>query len=108
MSGHASGQPGWHRYAWLVPAVLAATAIGLLCLGAWDYGYDPRWPADFHAWWQAILRTNQDWTLVVTMALLLAGLSAYWWPRRRQHLPIGLIAVVVLVLVAAALGTASY
>jgi hypothetical protein len=42
------------------------------------------------------------------MALLLGTLGAYWWPRRRQHIPIGLIAVVVLVLVAAALGAAAY
>ncbi len=43
-----------------------------------------------HAWWRPILQTDQDWTLVATMALLLAGLGAYWWPRRRRHqLPIG-------------------
>ena len=43
MSSHASGQAGWPRHAWLVPAALAAAAIGLLCWGAWVYGYDPRW-----------------------------------------------------------------
>ena len=42
------------------------------------------------------------------MALLIAGLAAYWWPRRRDQPTIGLIVVVVLVLVAAALGTVSY
>ena len=100
---------GWVRHAWLLPAVLAAAAICLLCWGAWVYGYDPRWLAGSRAWWRPILQTDQDWTLVVTMALLLGGLGAYWWPRRRgRPLPIGLIAVVVLVLVAAVLGTVSY
>ena len=108
MSSHASGQAGWQRHAWLLPAALAAAAIGLLCWGAWVYGYDPDWLDGSRAWWQPLLRTNQDWTLVATMALLVAGLAAYWWPRRRDHQPIGLIAVVVLVLVAAVLGTASY
>ena len=108
MSSHASGQAGWPRHAWLVPAALAATAIGLLSWGAWRYGYDSHWLDNAHAWWQAVLRPDQDWTLVATMALLVAGLAAYWWPRRRDHSPIGLIVVVVLVLAAALLGTASY
>ncbi len=100
---------GWVDHAWLLPAVLAAAALCLLCWGAWVYGYDPRWLAGSRAWWHPILQTDQDWTLVVTMALLLGGLGAYWWPRRRARpLTIGLIAVVVLVLVAAVLGTVSY
>ena len=108
MLARASGQAGWQRHAWLLFAALAAAAIGLLCWGAWVYGYDPGWLNGSRAWWQPLLRTNQDWTPVATMALLVAGLAAYWWPRRRDHPPIGLIAVVVLVLVAAVLGTASY
>ncbi len=108
MSSHASGQAGWPRYVWLVPASLAATAIGLLCWDAWLYGYNPRWLNGARTWWQPVLRSDQDWTLVATMALLIAGLAAYWWPRRRDQPTIGLIVVVVLVLVAAALGTVSY
>ena len=108
LSPQASGQ-GWARHAWLLPAVLAVAAICLLCWGAWDYGYDPRWLSGSRAWWRPILQTDQDWTLVVTIALLLGGLGAYWWPRRRaQQLTTGVIAVVVLVLVAAILGTVSY
>jgi hypothetical protein len=108
LSSQASSQ-GWLRHAWLVPAVLAATAISLLCWGAWTYGYDPGWLAASRAWWRPVLQTNQNWTLVVTMALLLGGIGAYWWPRRRSlQLPIGLVAVVVLVLAAAILGTVSY
>jgi hypothetical protein len=93
---------------WLVPAALAAVVIGLLCWTAWFYGYDPRWLAGSPAWWQSTLRPDEDWTLVSAMALLAAGLGAYWWPRRWQKIPFGLISVVVLVLSAAVLGTASY
>jgi len=108
MSAHASGQPGWQRHAWLVPAVLAAALVGLLCWGAWRNGYNEHWLDGSRAWWRTVLQTEQGWTLVTAMALLLAGLSAYWWPRRRHQVPIGLIAGVVLVLVAAILGLASY
>jgi hypothetical protein len=108
MSSHAVRAAGWHRHAWLLPAVLAAAAIGLLCWGAWVYGYNPDWFARSPAWLRDIMRPDQNWTPLATMALLVTALGSYWWPRRRQHIPIGLIAVVVLVVAAAALGTASY
>ena len=73
LSSHASSQ-GWLRHAWLIPAVLAAAAIGLLCWGAWVYGYDPALASTgSRTWWRPILQTDQDWTLVVTMALLLGA-----------------------------------
>jgi hypothetical protein len=99
---------GWLRYAWPFPTALAAVAIGVLCWGAWVYGYDPDWLSGGYSWWRPFLSTSQDWTLVVTLVLLLASLGSYWWPRRRDRLPIGLIAVVVLAPVAAILGTAAY
>ncbi|HEY1821920.1 MAG TPA: hypothetical protein VGG83_18520 [Trebonia sp.] len=107
MSSQASSRD-WLRHTWLIPASLAAAAIALLCWGAWVYGYDPHWFAQSPVWLRDILKTDQNWTPVVTMALLLTALGAYWWPRRRQHLPISLITVVVLFLVAAALGAAAY
>ena len=69
---------GWVSYAWLLPAVLAAAAICLLCWGAWVYGYDSHWFARSPAWLRGILQTDQNWTPVVTMALLLGALGAYW------------------------------
>lgn len=108
MSSHASGQVGWYRYAWLLPAALAAGAIGLLCWGAWVYGYHPLWFVHSPEWLRTIMQTDQNWTPLATMVLLLTGLGAYWWPRRHRNIPIALISVVMLVLVAAALGTASY
>jgi hypothetical protein len=108
MLSHAARQAGWRRHVWLLPAVLAAGAIGLLCWGAWVYGYHPRRFANSPAWLRDIMQTDQNWTPLATMALLLTGLGTYWWPRRRRHIPIGLVTVVVLVLVAAALGAASY
>ncbi len=107
MSPQASSH-GWLRHAWLIAAGLAAAAIGLLCWGAWVYGYQPHWFAGSPAWLRGIMQTDQGWTALATMALLLTALGGYWWPRRRRNIPIGLITVVVLVLVAAALGTASY
>jgi hypothetical protein len=107
LPSETSGQ-GWTRYAWSFPAALAAVAIGVLCWGAWVYGYDPNWLGGAYSWWRPFLSTNQDWTLVVTLGLLLGSLGSYWWPRRGDRIPIGLIAVVVLAPVAAILGTAAY
>jgi hypothetical protein len=99
---------GWLLRAWPIPAALAAAAISLLCWGAWVYGYDPNWLSGAYSWWRPILGPDEDWTLVVTVALLLASLGTYWWPRRRDRIPIGLVSVVVLAPVAAILGTAAY
>jgi hypothetical protein len=105
-----SSQPpdrGWPRHIWLVPAALAAVLIGLLCWAAWSYGYDPR-SLSGSGGWRSVLRAGANWTLVTAIALLTAALSAFWWPRRHQRLPIGLICVAVMVVVAAVLGTVAY
>ena len=106
MSSRILVQAGWRRHAWLIPAVLAAALSGVLCWGAWRYGYNPGWLAA--SGWRVVLRTSQNWTILTAMVLVLAALAAFWWPRRTQRVPIGLIAVVVLVVLAAVLGAASY
>ena len=108
MSARVPSQADLRWYIWLLPAALTAAAISLLCWGAWVYGYSPTWLSGSYSWWRPVMRNDQDWTLVATMALLVTSLAVYWWPRRRDRIPIGLITVVVLVLVTATLGTASY
>jgi hypothetical protein len=107
-TSRAADSDNWRNHVWVLPAALAAAAIGLLCWDAWRYGYNPQWLAHGHAWWRAALQPDQNWTLLVTMTLGLACLGGFWLPRRRQRLPIGLIVVVVMVGVAAVLGTAAY
>jgi hypothetical protein len=108
MLGQASVSRGtWRHYAWVLPSALGAAAVCFLCWGAWVYGYDPHWLSRGHGWWLSVLQPAQSWPLIATTVLCLAGLGSYWWPRRRQRLPIALIAVAVMVVVAAALGTAS-
>ena len=108
ISPQPSGRRAWRRHAWLFPTALGIIAIVFLCWGAWRYGYDPHWLTQSHAWYRVALQPDQSVTLAATLALWVAGLSCYWWPRRRQRLPTGLIVVVVMVFIAAGLGSASY
>lgn len=108
MSAPAPGRAGLRWHIWLLPAALTAVAVALLCWGAWVYGYDPGWLSGGYSGWRPVMATDQGWTLVVTTVALLASLGLYWWPRRRDQIPIALVIMVVLVLVAAALGTAAY
>jgi hypothetical protein len=108
ISSGPRSQGSWRQQLWVLPAVLGAVLVGLLCWGAWESGFHPHWLGEGPAWRQTILQPNQSLTLLVTMALLLVGLSGYWWPRRRQGRPIGLIVVGVLGVLAAVLGAASF
>ncbi len=103
-----AGQRAWRDYIWVFPAALGAAMVFFLSWSAWRTGYSPGWLKHGHAWWHAVLRPDQSWTLAGTVALCAAGLASFWWPRRSQRLPIALIIVVVMVAVAAVLGEASY
>jgi hypothetical protein len=104
----SSAQPGlsWWRVAWVAPAALGAAVTGLLCWGAWQAGYDPGSLA--HGTWGPLVRPGGDWALLVTAGLWAAALAAYWWPRRRRRLPVGLVAVAVMAGLSVVLGTASF
>ena len=108
ISSGPSTQRALRRHAWMLPTALGVVAIIFLCWGAWQYGYRPDWLSHRRAWYRDVLAPDQDVTLVVTVMLWLAGLVGYWLPRRRRGQPIGLIVAVVMMLVAAALGGASY
>jgi len=99
---------GWRDHAWLLPAVVGATATVFLSWGAWGTARSTTWPDLHHdAWWWLMLRPNQDATLLATVALWLASLAGYWWPRRFEHQPIALITIVAMVIIGGALTTAS-
>jgi hypothetical protein len=98
---------GWLTYVWLLPAALGAAATALLCWAAWITAWPVRWPDRYHAWWWALLRPDQDGTLLVTAALWGASLVCYAWPRRFLRLPIGLITVVTMIFIGGALVTTS-
>jgi hypothetical protein len=98
---------GWRHYAWLLPAALAATATALLCWAAWITARADRWPELYHTWWWTLLRPDQDGTVLVTLALGLATLAGYWWPRRFQRKSILLITIVAMVIIGSVLGTVS-
>ena len=104
----SASQWTWRLYAWVPLSVLGGAMVGFLCWGAWIYGYNPQWLIQGSHWWLAALQTNQNWTLIVTMLLWLGALTAYWWPRRRDRIPIAVITVVLMVVLAAVLGVASY
>jgi hypothetical protein len=99
----------WRDYAWLVPVLAGSVAIGFLCWDAWVYGHHTMdWVNQSHGWLNVVFQPGQDLTLVIVLLLWIIGLICYWWPRRRRHQPIGLIAVAVMVLLAVVLGTSSY
>jgi hypothetical protein len=99
----------WVNHIWLLPVLAGTAAIAFLCWGAWISGYQPKWlSGGTGPWWRVTLQSGQEWPLLVTVALWCTGLASYWWPRRPEHQPIGLIAVGGMVLIAAALGTSSY
>jgi len=96
------------QHAWLIPAVLGITVTALLSWSALLTGRDKTWPDRlYQAWWWTALRPDMDGTLLIVSALWIASLASYWWPRRFDHLPIPLIAVVAMVLIGGTLTAAS-
>jgi hypothetical protein len=94
-------------FGWVVPALAGVAVTAYLCWGAWVTAHDPRWLALNHVWWRSDLAPRNDMTLLVAVLVGLATWAAFWWPRRVQGRFTGLIAVVAMVAVGAALGTSS-
>jgi hypothetical protein len=104
----ASAAHAVRHHGWLLPATLGAAVTALLSWSALLTGRDVTWPDHlYRAWWWTALRPDQDGTLLIVSALWIASLAAYWWPRRFDHLPITLIAVVAMVLIGGTLTAAS-
>ena len=94
-------------YVWVVPALAGAAITAYLCWGAWVTAHDPRWLTLSHAWWRSGLAPRNDLALLVAVLVGLTAWTAFWWPRRVQGRFTGLIAVVTMVAVGAALGTSA-
>ena len=92
---------------WVVPALAGLAVTAYLCWGAWVTAHDPGWLTVSHVWWRVDLAPRNDMTLLVAVLVGLATWTAFWWPRRVQGRFTGLIAVVAMVAVGAALGTSS-
>jgi len=98
---------GWLNHVWLLPAAIGTAVTALLSWAAWITAWPVRWPDLYHAWWWTLLRPDQDVTLLVTAALWGASLASFWWPRRFQHLPFGLITIVAMIVIGGVLTTTS-
>ena len=87
------------RATWVVPAVLAAAVTGYLAWGAWVSAADNQWLYLTQAWWRAWLRPGSLQAPLALIALWLAALLCYWWPRRLQSQLVGLTIVVTMVVI---------
>ena len=94
-------------FAWVVPGLAVVVVTGYLSWGAWVAAHNPRWLTVSHVWWRADLAPRNDMTLLVALLVGLAAWVAFWWPRRVQGRFTGLIAIVAMVAVGAALGTSA-
>ena len=66
----------------LLPAKGAAIAAFLACLAAAVAGTVYMWPAEFSTWWDVEEVREGMGLMIVTAALLVAGLT--WWRRNRS------------------------
>jgi hypothetical protein len=102
----AALRPG-RRTAWVAPIVPAVLVTWYLAWGAWVSVRTPRWLAISHVWWRVLLRPGDNRVILVVVALWLATLACYGWPRRLQPRTVGLAFVAGMVLIGGFLGTAA-
>jgi hypothetical protein len=95
------------RTAWVAPIVPAVLVTWYLAWGAWVSVRTPRWLVMSRVWWRVLLRPGDNRAILAVVALWLATLACYWWPRRLQPRTVGLAFVAGMVLIGGFLGTAA-
>jgi hypothetical protein len=95
------------RAGWVVPAVLASLVTGYLAWGGWVSAADRPWLYQTEAWWRVLLRPGYVAAPLVFVALWLAALLCYWYPRRLTPQVVGITTVVTMVLIGGILTTAA-
>ncbi len=95
------------RAAWVVPALLGSVVTGYLAWGAWVSAADRHWLYQTEAWWRILLRPGYVLGPLAFVALWLAALLCYWYPRRLTPQVVGITTVVTMVLIGGVLTTAS-
>jgi hypothetical protein len=93
--------------AWVLPAVPAVVVTGYLCWGAWISVRHPGWLSRDGTWWRVLLRPGDNRAILALVALWLAALICYWWPRRVQPRTVGLAIVGAMVVIGGALGASA-
>ena len=95
------------KVAWVVPALLGSIVTGYLAWGAWVSAADRPWLYQTEAWWRVWLRPGYVAAPLVFVALWLAALLCYWYPRRLTPQVVGITTVVTMVLIGGVLTSAS-
>ena len=79
--------------------LLGSAVTGYLAWGAWvSAGHRP-WLYQAQVWWRVWLRPGTSLSPLVFVALWLAALLCYWYPRRLQPQVVGITTVVAMVLI---------
>ena len=95
------------RLSWALPAAAVAGIAWALAWAAVESAHHRGWLSG-RQWWQAALRPNARWTLLILLVLWAAALALYWWPRRQVRSNIPLLALTSMVTIGVALAAASY
>ena len=95
------------RATWVVRGLLGSVVTGYLAWGAWVSAADRPWLYQTQAWWRIWLRPGYVAVPLAFVALWLAALLCYWYPRRLTPQVVGITTVVTMVLIGGVLTTAS-
>ena len=90
-----------------MPALLGSVVTGYLAWGGWVSAADRSWLYQTEAWWRVWLRPGYVAAPLVFVALWLAALLCYWYPRRLTPQVVGITTVVTMVLIGGILTTAA-